>query len=60
MPDISEPVDQERCDDATDVTHGGTDKDTQIPEIQAADLVSSFYHRVLIPAPPPNKSSSNR
>lgn len=34
MPDAGEPVDQEWCDNATDVTHGGADKDPEIPEMQ--------------------------
>lgn len=38
MPDVGQPVDQERCDDATDVTHGGADEDTKIPEMQETDL----------------------
>lgn len=38
MPDVGEPVDQERRDDATDVTHGGADEDTEIPEMQETDV----------------------
>lgn len=37
-PDVGEPVHQERCDDATDVTHGGADEDTKIPGTQGMGL----------------------
>lgn len=37
MPDAGEPVDQERRDDAPDVTHGRADEDPKVPETQYTD-----------------------
>lgn len=58
MPDIGKPVDQEGCDDATDVTHWGADKDTKIPEMQETDLTSSFSSDSSYLPPNPQVNSS--
>lgn len=38
MPEVGEPVDQERREHATNVTHGGADEDSEVPEGQEPGL----------------------
>ena len=60
MPDVGEPVDQERGEDAPDVTHGGADEDPEVPETR--DTRVSFclsQGRSYLPPPALNTSPSH-
>ena len=48
MPDVGEPVDQERRDDAPDVTHGRADEDPKVPETQGTDVSFAYQRTVVI------------